>query len=84
MAAVKRTYALPAEMVERFEQVVAPGKRSAVLTEALSAWLEERKRAELRQEIAEGCCEMWDIYLEAEREFNPLEEEIVHRYGEGD
>ena len=31
----------------------------------------------LRQNIIEGCREMWDIYVETEREFHPLEEEVA-------
>lgn len=32
----------------------------------------------LRQEIIEGCCVMWEINVETEREFHPLEEEVAH------
>ena len=31
----------------------------------------------LRQNIIEGCREMWDVYVETEREFHPLEEEVA-------
>ncbi len=31
----------------------------------------------LRQNIIEGCREMWDINVEIEREFHPLEEEVA-------
>lgn len=31
----------------------------------------------LRQDIIEGCREMWDINVEIEREFHPLEEEVA-------
>lgn len=33
---------------------------------------------DLRQNIIEGCREMWDINVEIEREFHPLEEEVAH------
>ena len=32
----------------------------------------------LRQNIIEGCREMWDVNVETEREFHPLEEEVAH------
>jgi hypothetical protein len=82
MPPVKRTYALPSETVEHFEHVVAPGKRSAVLAQVISEWLEERKRAQLRTEIDEGCREMWDVYVQTEQELHPLEEEVARRYDE--
>lgn len=31
----------------------------------------------LRQNIIEGCREMWDVYVETEREFHSLEEEVA-------
>lgn len=83
MAAVKRTYALPSETVKQFEEVVSPGKRSAVLAEIIRAWIEEQKRIRLRKEIDEGCREMWDVYLETEKDFHPLEEEVGRRYDSG-
>ena len=38
--------------------------------------LDRQRRDELRQEIIEGCREMADVYLELEREYHPLEEEV--------
>jgi len=32
----------------------------------------------LRQNIIEGCREMWDVNVEIEQEFHPLEEEVAH------
>lgn len=78
MALAKRTYALPADTIEAFEREVASGERSAVVTDLIREWLEERRKEELRKSIIEGCKEMWDIYLETEREFHPLEEEVDH------
>ncbi len=34
----------------------------------------------LRQNIIEGCREMWDINVEIEREFHPLEEEVARAH----
>ncbi len=34
----------------------------------------------LEQNIIEGCSEMWDIYVETEQEFHPLEEEAALAY----
>jgi hypothetical protein len=78
MGLKKRTYALPGETLEVFEKEVEAGKRSALIGELLRNWLEQKKRERLRREIIEGCREMADIYLEVEREYHPLEEE-VHR-----
>lgn len=78
MALRKRTYALPPDTVEQFEQAVASGSRSAVVADLIRAWLETRRREELRREIIEGCQEMAALYSEIEQEFQPLEEE-VHR-----
>jgi hypothetical protein len=74
----KRTYALPPDTLTQFEEAVAPGKRSAVIAHLLSEWLEARRRERLRADIIEGCREMADVYLEIEKEYHPLEEE-VHR-----
>ena len=76
MKLLKRTYALPPDTLERFEQVVAPGRRSAVIAELLREWIEERQREALRREVIEGCRDMAELYLEVEREYHPLEEEV--------
>jgi metal-responsive CopG/Arc/MetJ family transcriptional regulator len=78
MSLLKRTYSLPPETIEQFEQAVAPGQRSSVIADLLRAWLETRRRERLRREVIEGCHAMAEIYLQTEREFHPLEEE-VHR-----
>jgi metal-responsive CopG/Arc/MetJ family transcriptional regulator len=78
MRLLKRTYALPPETLARFEEAVRPGKRSAVIADLLREWLEAQRREQLRREVIEGCREMAETYLEIEREYHPLEEE-VHR-----
>jgi len=78
MGTVKRTYALPPGVVEEFERAVGSGKRSSVIANLLQNWLVERRRAELRRQVIEGCREMADVYGELERAYHPLEEE-VHR-----
>ena len=78
MPSVKRTYVLRPDTVERFEQAVSPGQRSAVVGELLREWLEERQREQLRREAIEGCREMAAVYLEIEQEYHPLEEEVAH------
>ena len=74
----KRTYALPPDILQQFEQTVAAGKRSAVIAGLLHAWLDKQRQEQLRRDVIEGCREMADVYLEIEREYHPLEEE-VHR-----
>lgn len=71
----KRTYALPAQTLKRFEQQIAPGKRSAKVAELIEDWIRERERQALRQNIIEGCREMWDVYLETAQEWGPLDRE---------
>ncbi len=78
MRLLKRTYSLPRDTLSKFEETVVPGKRSAVVATLLTDWIVERQRAALRQDIIEGCEAMAETYLEMEKEFHPLEEE-VHR-----
>src|SRR5262245_28245229 len=75
MTLQKRTYSLPEGLLQSFEQRVPAGQRSHVLGELMRRWLEEQKRARLREEIARGLAEMSDVYREVEREFHPLEQE---------
>jgi hypothetical protein len=78
MKQLKRTYALPETTVSRFEQQVGPGDRSGMIATLIEEYLAEKRREELRRDIEEGCREMWDVYLEVEREFRPADEEL-HR-----
>lgn len=77
MRLTKRTYALPPETLAEFEKTVEPGRRSQVVAEVLSHWLERRKQEKLRIEVIEGCKAMADVYLELEQEYHPLEEEAT-------
>jgi len=72
----KRTYLLPDDVLAEFEATVPTGKRSAVLSEALREWMGEKRREKLRAEIEEGLREQWDLYLEIEREWAPLSDEV--------
>ena len=76
MILAKRTYALPSETVAKFEAEIAPGQRSAKIAELIEAWMKEREREVLRRDIEEGCREMWDLYLQTAREWEPLEAEV--------
>jgi hypothetical protein len=80
MTLMKRTYALPPETLTEFEQAVAPGKRSAVIAGLLRDWLAEQQRQQLRRQVLEGCREMSGAYLEIERAYHPLEEEVQHAF----
>lgn len=75
MPLLKRTYALPADTLERFEGAVAAGERSRALAEAIDTWVEERRRRALRAAVIEGCREMAAEYAALSEEFRPLEEE---------
>ena len=76
MSMVKRTYAMPAELLGRFEEQVATGQRSQVVITLIKEWLDERERAVLREAVIEGCREMADLDLEIEAEWHSLEEEV--------
>lgn len=76
MGLIKRTYVLPPDTLQQFEQEVSSGKRSAIIAELLREWLDKRQRDQLRHDVIEGCREMGEIYLEIEQEYHPLEEEI--------
>ncbi|NUM54282.1 MAG: hypothetical protein HUU46_11610 [Candidatus Hydrogenedentes bacterium] len=77
MSVVKKTYALPSRTVAQFESAVKPGQRSAMLARLLDEWVERRRRSKLARAVVEGCRDMADVYLEVEREFHPLEEELT-------
>jgi hypothetical protein len=82
MSLIKRTYTLPQKTLKPFEEQVPSGERSALVASLLEGWLEQQRRQHLRNEVAEGCREMAELYLEIEKEYHPLEEE-VHRVLEG-
>ena len=50
-------------------------RNSTYLTETAQ---EKQPDEALRQNIIEDCREMWDVHVDTEREFHPLEEEIAH------
>lgn len=76
METAKRTYALPSNTLKRFEQEIAPGKRSAKVAELIEDWIREREREALRQNIIEGCREMNEIYLDAARDWEGADDEL--------
>lgn len=84
MALNKRTYALPSEIVEEFERAVESGKRSAAIAALVREWLEEQKRARIRESVIEGCREMAEVMLEIEREFHTADEEVARAYYDAD
>ena len=75
---LKKTYALPADVVEEFEKHVGPGKRGKVLGEIVRAYLAEKKREELWQRIDASMEdeENMALYAEIEREWAPLSDEV--------
>lgn len=83
MQTQKRTYALPEKTVERFEQAVGSGQRSATLAHLIEAWLEKQRQEALEREIIEGCREMSEVYLEIQREFDPLDTEVTRAFYPG-
>ncbi len=82
MALTKRTYTLAPETLQRFEQTVQPGERSAMIGELIERWLSEKEKTELRRLVIEGCREMADEMLLIEADLHPLEEEVVKQHGD--
>jgi hypothetical protein len=80
MQTQKRTYALPQATIEQFEQAVVSGQRSATLTHLIEDWLEKQRQDALERDVIEGCREMADVYLEIQREFDPLDTEVTRAY----
>lgn len=76
MPLLKRTYALPADVVSEFEGVVAPGKRSMMVSTLMAEWVERQRREKLAREVVEGCRKMAATYLAVEKEYHALEEEV--------
>lgn len=83
MQTQKRTYVLPQKTLEKFEQTVASGQRSAALAGLIDAWLEKQQEEALERDIVEGCREMADVYLEIQREFDPLDTEVTRAFHPG-
>ena len=77
MPLTKRTYTLTPETLQRFEQTVRPGERSAIIGVLIERWLAEKEKSELCRLVIEGCREMADEMLRIEAEFHPREEEVV-------
>jgi hypothetical protein len=76
MKTAKRTYALPSGTLERFEQEIEPGKRSAKVAELIEDWIRGREREALRQNIIDGCREMNEVYLEVAKEWEGADDEL--------
>ncbi len=72
----KRTYVLSAEIVERLEAEVPPGKRGAFVDKAIEVWIDEREREQLRAEILQGLIESREHNAEVERDWAPLSDEL--------
>jgi hypothetical protein len=77
MERTKRTFALPDSTVTRFEQEVKSSERDEVVARLIEQYLESRRRAALREDIAEGCKEMWDIYRETAREWESEDDRLL-------
>ncbi len=56
---------------------------SAALARLIEDWLEKQQQEALEREIIEGCRKMADVYLEIQREFEPLDAEVTRGYYPG-
>ncbi len=77
---VKKTYSLPQFLVQKFENMTPKRERSKVISKIIEKWIEEQERKRLREQIITGCKEMASIYLEIEKEYHPLEEEVERSF----
>ena len=80
MEMAKRTYALPSQILRRFEGKIAPGKRSAKVAELIEEWIREQEREALRRDIIEGCREMNEINLEIAKEWEGTDDELWRNF----
>ena len=81
MKTAKRTYALPANVIEKFEATVESGARSAMIATLVEKYLKEREKEEIRRSIEEGCRDMWDEYLEFAKQCEPMDAELDRATG---
>jgi len=79
---MKKTYSLPKFLVQKFESITQKRERSNVISRLIERWIEEKEKEKLRKQIISGCKEMASVYLEIEREYHPLEEEVERVFGE--
>lgn len=70
MKLAKRTYSLPYDIIERFENTLPPRDRSAFVAKLIEDWLEERNNDELRRAIIEGCKSMSGVNREVNAEWD--------------
>jgi hypothetical protein len=77
MELTKRTFALPPATVSRFEREVESGDRDEIVARLLEQYLETQRRAALREDIAEGCKQMWDIYRDTAREWEGEDDRLL-------
>jgi len=77
MELTKRTFALPPSTVSRFEQEVEAGNRDEIVTQRIEDYLETRRIGALREDIAEGCREMWDVYRDTAREWESEDDRLL-------
>lgn len=69
MERTKRTFALPPSTVSRFEREVLSSDRDDVVARLIEEYLDSRRHGALRDDIAEGCKQMWDVYRETAQEW---------------
>ena len=72
----KRTYSIEESILKAFENAVASGNRSVMITALLRNYLAEKERAEIRRTLIEGAPLVNDLYLEETMSWYPLEEEV--------
>ena len=76
MRLAKRTYSLPFDLIQRFEEQLTPGERSRFVAKLIDDWLSARERERLRREVIDGCREMAELYRAIDAEWNDAADEV--------
>ena len=75
MILIEKSFQLPKETLDAFEQKVEREKQSELLASLISQWLDEHCKSSLRENYIAGLKDMDQISLQIAQEFHPLEEE---------
>jgi len=75
MEVINKNFALPKETSEALDRAVESEKQGELLASLIERWLEEQRRAALREAYVAGLKDMEDVSIRLEQDFNPLEEE---------
>lgn len=73
--AIKRTYKIAEDTLQRFEQAIPPGQRSQTVERLMQETVDEIEREALRRNIIEGLDDMKEVYEETMRDWARVDNE---------